>query len=71
MSRVITTRRTLLARLSARIELAWCRYRLRCLIDEREAYMQARVPMGPRYRENCDRQARDLRARIALLECLT
>lgn len=67
---VIPTRRPLWHRITARIELAWCRYRLRCLVDEREAYASAGVRMGPVYLFNCEHMERELRSRIGLLECL-
>lgn len=69
-ARYIPTRRTLLQRIAARIELAWCRYRLQCLIDEREGYERAGVPMGPLYIINTEHMERELRSRVGILECL-
>jgi len=51
-----------------RILLAYLRFCLRCIEDERETYERAGVPLGPRYLENSERQASLLRSRIAMLE---
>lgn len=48
--------------------LAYLRFCLRCVVDEREAYQLAGVPLGRQYLANSERQASVLRARIALLE---
>lgn len=65
---VIPTRRSFLTSLARRLELAWCRWRLRCLMDEYEGYMESGFPVGPIYIINCELQASELRQRIAMLE---
>lgn len=65
---VIPTRRSFVHRLTRRIELAWCRWRLRCLMDEYQGYMDSGFPVGPLYIINCELQANELRQRIAVLE---
>lgn len=65
---VIPTRRPWWQCIGLRIELAWCRWRLRCLMDEYEAYLASGYPLGPGYIINCELQASELRQRIAMLE---
>lgn len=67
---VIPTRQPLWRRLWLRIDLAWCRWRLQCLIDERDGYERAGVKVGPIYLINCEHMERELRSRIGVLECL-
>lgn len=69
-SYTIPTRRSLWQRIALRLELAWCRWRLQCIVDEREGYERAGVQMGPLYIINCEHMERDLRSRIGLLECM-
>lgn len=51
------------------LHLAYLRWCLRCLNDERTAYLAANFPLGPQYLRNSAAMARDLRSRIAALEC--
>lgn len=67
---VIPTRQPLWRRIAIRIDLAWSRWRLQCLIDEREGYERAGVQMGPLYIINSENMEMDLRSRIGVLECL-
>ncbi len=66
----IPTRRPLWMRLWVRLQLAYLRWCLRSLIDERDGYERAGVPLGPIYIINSEHQERDLRNRIGVLECL-
>ena len=67
----IPTRRPLWQRILTRIDLAWSRWRLQCLIDEREGYERAGVRLGPLYIINSEHMERDLRSRIGVLEILS
>lgn len=51
------------------LRLAYLRWCLRCVNDERTAYQAANFPLGPQYLRNSAAMARDLRSRIAALEC--
>ena len=64
------TSRPLWRRVVMRLELAWCRWQLRSIVDEVNGYEDAGVKLGPVYLINCENQARDLRARISVLEFL-
>ena len=66
----IPTRRPIWMRLWVRLQLAWCRWRIKCLQDERDNYEAAGFPLGPIYIINSEHQERDLRNRIGVLECL-
>ena len=58
----------LLRAVQRRLLLAYLRFCLRCVVDERETYQVAGVPLGPQYLRNSERQASVLRSRIAMLE---
>ncbi len=76
----IPTRRSPLQRLVRAIELAYLRWCLRSVVDERDGYLkaeeQARAELGdafepivgPEYLANSKKQEDELNARIALLE---
>jgi len=51
-----------------RIQIAYFRFCLQAIVEEREAYQAAGVQLGPAYLANSYQQAQDLRCRIAILE---
>lgn len=65
--------RNWIARAWRRIVLAVLREELDCIVAEREAYQVAATArgylLGAQYLANCADQERDLRSRIAMLEC--
>ena len=62
-------RRNVLVRAWRAVVLWKLRHDLECLQAEREGYQAAGVPLGAQYLANCADQERDLRSRIAMLEC--
>jgi hypothetical protein len=67
-SRLPVRHRSLLARVWTWIVLRHLNFELSCLIAEREGYQAAGV-VGGKYLANMEEQERDLRGRIAMLEC--
>ncbi len=53
------------------LQREWLKHRLQCVVDERQGYLDAGVPMGPEYLANCEKQIADFRQRLAILECWT
>lgn len=45
--------------------LLWC---LRCVVEEREVYMQSGMALGEAYIRNSRAQERDMRSRISMLQ---
>ncbi len=68
---VIPTHRPLWQRVVRRLRLAYLRWLLRSVVDEREGYERAGVPLGPLYLINSVNLESDLRARIAVYEVLS
>lgn len=62
------TARLMLRAILLRLDLAFCRWRLRCIEQEREGYENAGVMLGAQYLINTEAQASDLRSRIQRLE---
>ena len=50
------------------MQRAWLRHRMQCVMDERDGYLSAKMKLGPKYLENCERQIDDFRQRLAILE---
>lgn len=67
---VIPTHRPLWQRAVLRVHLAYLRWCLRAVIEEREGYVRAGLVLGPQYAANSARQEDELRSRIAVLEVL-
>ncbi len=67
-ARIIPTRRPFLFRVWRNLYARYLRWCERSVIDEREGYKQAGIPLGPDYERNSVRQEEILRVRIADLE---
>ncbi len=65
---IIPTRRSMAWRAFRFARLAVLRWQERCVIDEREGYLDAGVPLGPQYLANSVAKEEELRVEIALLE---
>jgi len=69
---VVRTRQPMLARmwraLTRPLRRRFLAWRERCIVEERQGYAKAGVPMGPTYLKNCAEAERDLRSRQAMLD---
>ena len=69
-ARAIPTRRSVLSRLWAAVQIEWLTWRRDCIYDELYAYRDGGVILGQQYLDNCFAQIEAYDARIAVLEVL-